>query len=66
MFKAFQLGQAIAAGDLNQFIHPLTRLSHRLGLVINLKNFPVRTGALITAQTLNELVDAINALNHRL
>jgi hypothetical protein len=64
-FKAFQLGQATSAGDLNQFIQPLTRLSHRLGWIINLKKFPVRPGALITAQTLNELVDTINALDHR-
>jgi hypothetical protein len=64
-FQAFQLGQAITAGDLNQFIKPLTRLGQRLGLTTNLRGFPVQTGDLITAETLNEIVDAINALRHR-
>ena len=64
-FRAFQLGQAITADDVNQFIKPLTRLGQRLGLTTNLRGFPVKSGDLITAETLNEIIDSINALKHR-
>jgi hypothetical protein len=62
LFHPFRTGSSVTAAELNQFVQPLIRLGHRLGVTTALTKYPLKPGDLVTAEILNEVVDAINAL----
>lgn len=59
-FEPFENGMVLNANHFNRFIKPIERLRTKIGMQTNWDVFPVKSGARLNADMMNELVDNLN------